>query len=54
MLQNNIAGEASVDVKTAELALTLAIQWQQERGERISVEERQRTTDEAGIDRESL
>jgi|GEM_PF-2195053 len=44
----------SVDAKTAEEALSLALRLQQERGERISIDELQKTADEAGIDREYL
>ena len=54
MQQNQILAETSVDAKTAEKALALAIRLQQERGEQISIAELQRTADEAGIDRESL
>ncbi|MDR3692699.1 MAG: hypothetical protein P4L46_25185 [Fimbriimonas sp.] len=41
----------TVDAKTAEEALALAIRLQQEKGERVPLEELQRTADEAGIDR---
>ena len=44
----------SVDAKTAEEALSLALRLQQERGERISIDELQKTAEEAGIDREYL
>jgi len=54
MLQNQKVAETTVDAKTAEEALALAIRLQQERGERVSIEELQRTADEAGIDRISL
>jgi hypothetical protein len=54
MLQNQGSTESPVDAKTAEKALALAIRIQQKRGEQISMEELQRTADEAGIDRESL
>ncbi len=50
MLQNQQT-PASVDSKTAEEALKLALRLQAEKGERVSVEELQRTADEAGIDR---
>ena len=43
--------QSSVDAKTAQEALALAIRLQQEKGERVSIEELQRTADEAGIDR---
>ena len=43
--------QPSVDAKTAQEALALAIRLQQEKGERVSLEELQRTADEAGIDR---
>ncbi len=41
----------TVDSKTAEEALALAIRLQQARGDRVSIDELQRTADEAGIDR---
>jgi len=54
MLQNKSEPATSVDAKTAEEALALAVRLQQEKGDRVSIEELQRTADEAGIDRESL
>jgi hypothetical protein len=51
MLHDHLETPSSVDAKTAEETLALALRLQQERGERISIEELQRTADEAGIDR---
>jgi len=51
MLHDHLETPTSVDAKTAEEALALALRLQQERGDRVSVEELQRTADEAGIDR---
>ncbi|HLK16078.1 MAG TPA: hypothetical protein VKT78_14825 [Fimbriimonadaceae bacterium] len=41
----------SIDAKSAEQALQLAIRLQQEGGERVSLEELDKTADEAGINR---
>lgn len=46
-----LRAQTSVDAKTAQETLALAIRLQQEKGDRISIEELQRTADEAGIDR---
>jgi hypothetical protein len=54
MLHDHLETPTSVDAKTAEEALALAVRLQQERGERVSIEELQRTADEAGIDRDCL
>jgi hypothetical protein len=51
MLHDHLETPSSVDAKTAEETLALALRLQQERGERVSLEELQRTADEAGIDR---
>src|ERR1019366_464883 len=51
MLHDYSEKPSSVDAKTAEETLALALRLQQERGERVSLEELQRTADEAGIDR---
>ncbi len=54
MLQNEPQTRTTVDSKTAEEALALALRLQQEKGDRVSIEELHRTADEAGIDREYL
>lgn len=54
MQNESLRQEASVDAKTAEEALALAIRLQEERGEKIPIEQLNRTADEAGIDREYL
>ncbi len=46
-----LKSQPTVDAKTAQEALALAIRLQQEKGERVSIDELQRTADEAGIDR---
>lgn len=51
MLHDHLETPSTVDAKTAEEALALALRLQQEHGERVSLEELQQTADEAGIDR---
>jgi hypothetical protein len=51
MAHDPLRTQASVDSRTAEEALSLAIRLQQQKGERVSIEELQRTAEEAGIDR---
>jgi len=53
-MHDHLQNQTSVDAKTAEQTLALALRLQQEGGERVSLEELQRTADEAGIDRLSL
>jgi hypothetical protein len=54
MEQEFLPREASVDAKTAEEALSLALRLQQERGDRVPVAELHRVAEEAGIDPECL
>ena len=51
MVRDQLENQTSVDAKTAEETLALAIRLQQEQGQRISIEELHRTAEEAGIDR---
>lgn len=46
--------EIKVDTKTAEEALALALRLQEERGEDVSIDQLNKTADEAGIEREYL
>jgi uncharacterized membrane protein YeaQ/YmgE (transglycosylase-associated protein family) len=50
MLHESNHQTESVDPKTAEEALALAIRLQQQQGERVTIDQLQKTADEAGID----
>lgn len=54
MLNQPLEPKGSVDQKTAEEALALAIRLQQQGGDKVSIEQLQKTAEEAGIDREYL
>ena len=51
MQHDPLRSESSIDKRTADEALALAVRLQQEYGDRVSMDELQRTADEAGIDR---
>ena len=49
MLRNDFEGEQTVDAKTAQRALELAVKMQQDQGEQVSINELQRTAAEIGV-----
>ena len=51
MLREEVSSETSIDTKTAEQAMALAIRLQQASGDRVPIAELRKTAEEAGIDK---